>query len=113
MGEPLDAVKKPEIQKMMRDTRHCLNCNRSLPREHGFKIKQGYCSAACYYEKPPKMAWLEWQYGMPIRDIVVQTLNRSSTMNIVAELLGISKYTLYQWIEKLHIRQGTRWNKGA
>ncbi|BCJ86474.1 hypothetical protein [Effusibacillus dendaii] len=106
----LDKVDSPEILAMLRETKNCLNCGNRIPRGHRFKIKQGYCSARCYYEKPPKMAYLEYRFGLPIRDILVETLNSSeASMEIKAQLLGIPKRRLYYWIEKLNIRRAVVW----
>jgi hypothetical protein len=97
------------IQSMLRETQNCLNCGNRLKRGHGFKIKAGYCSSYCYLEKPPKMAYLEKEYGKPIREVMIDILNKSNTMEPVAGLMGIGKPTLYNWIKKLKIQQTVIW----
>ncbi|MFC4768717.1 hypothetical protein [Effusibacillus consociatus] len=104
------ADEREVIRQMLLESKNCLNCGTRLPRGHGYKRKQGYCSADCYQAKPPKMALLEKIHGKPIREIVVEELNRNHTsMDVVAQLLGIQKFALYQWIKKLRIRQVVRW----
>lgn len=97
------------IQQMLYETKHCLNCGTRLKRGHGIKVKIGYCNTRCYYAKPSKMVYLEKVYGKPIRDIMIDMLNRSNTVEPVAGLMGISKMTLYQWIKKLNIQQTVTW----
>ena len=58
-----DCLERADIVQMLTDTRVCLNCGKRLPRGHEFKRKTGYCNQFCYFEKPPKMAFLEHQYG--------------------------------------------------
>lgn len=113
-GNPEDAVDwvdNEEIRQMLRETRRCLNCGAWLPRGHGFKIKQGYCSQQCYYAKPPKAAYAEKQWGKPIAELMVEMLNKS-TDQAVADMLGISKHTLYQWIRKYRIKRIVRYEIG-
>lgn len=107
--QALDYVDVPEIAEMMRETKHCLACGKRLKRGHGFKVKQGYCTAHCYYEKPPKMAWVERVYNKPARVAIVDVLNGTSSVDTACDLLGISKYTIYQWMQKLDIKRTVRY----
>lgn len=97
------------IRSMLHQTKHCLNCGRRLPCGHGFRVKTGYCNAQCHFEKPPKMAYLENVYGKPIREIMIDLLNRSDTMEPVSGLMGVTRFTLYKWIKKLKIQQTVIW----
>jgi len=89
-------------------TKYCLNCGRRLERGHGFKRTRGYCGWDCYRMKPPKMAYVEHEYNKPVREVVIDSLNRCST-EVAADLLGISRFALYQWIDKLNIQRKVIW----
>jgi len=100
---------RPEIIRMLRETKFCLNCGKRLPRGHGSKISQGYCSMLCHYAKPPKMAYLEHIYGKPARQVIIEILNLNNNVTVSAELLGISKFTMFQWLKKLNIKRHVEW----
>lgn len=104
-----DCLERADIVQMLTDTRVCLNCGKRLPRGHEFKRKTGYCNQFCYFEKPPKMAFLEHQYGKSAKDVIIETLNRTNNVTLSAELLGVSKFTIFQWIKKLNIKRHVEW----
>lgn len=104
----------PEVRQMMADTKHCLYCG--IPLKHNQckdgRRNRGYCSLVHYYAKPPKMAYAEKAWGKPIKTVMVELLNRH-TAEATAQLLGVQKMTLYQWIRKLGLRRVTRWEVRA
>lgn len=59
--------------------------------------------------KYPKMVELEEEFGMPIEAIILDYLNRNDSVNLTAELLGISFRTLQRWLVYLSIKPVTKW----
>jgi len=55
------------------------------------------------------MAYLEHIYGKPIKEIIIETLNKNNNVTVSAELLGISKFTIFQWLKKLNINRHVEW----
>lgn len=104
-----DYSDRAEIVKMLTETRRCLNCSMWLPRGHGYKRITGYCSKKCHDAKPPKMAYLEQLYGKPAKEVIIETLNINNNVTVSAELLGISKFTMFQWLKKLNINRHVEW----
>jgi len=104
-----DYSDRAEIVEMLTKTRRCLNCGLWLPRGHGYKRTTGYCSMLCHNAKPPKMAYLEHIYGKPAREVIIETLNSNNNVTISAELLGVSKFTMFQWLKKLNINRHVEW----
>ncbi len=104
----VDYLDVPEIKEVMAATKNCLNCGIRLPRGRGYKRNTGYCSLRCYYEKPPKMMWAELVYKKPIRDLMVEMLNKSSD-EAVAGMLDITKQTLYRWMKNHSIKRVIRY----
>lgn len=102
------------IVEMLNETTECLNCGMSL-KYHKNKEKRrnrGYCSTWCYLSKPPKMAWLEKEYGQSIETIILEVLNACGSGQVAADRLGVTRQTLYRWIKRLHLRQVTYWRVG-
>lgn len=87
----------------------CPSCSKLVPRGHGFKRSQQYCSYACYRFKTPKMVEVEEAYGRPLRDVMVEVLNASANMDIASELLGIQRQQLHQWATKLKVKRVIHW----
>jgi len=100
---------RPEIIQMLTETKFCLTCRKRLPQGHGHKRITGYCCEKHYYDKPPKMAYLEHIYGKPIKEIIIETLNKNNNVTVSAELLGVSKFTIFQWLKKLNINRHVEW----
>lgn len=113
-GEKPDESYSPEVEQMMAEAARCLNCNHPLKyrHRHGGRRNRGYCCLACFYAKPPKMAYAERKWGKPIRILLVELLNQH-TAEATAGLLGVAKYTLYQWIKAQGLRRVTRWEASA
>jgi transcriptional regulator with PAS, ATPase and Fis domain len=59
--------------------------------------------------KYPKMVELEEVFGKPIEAIILDYLNRNDSVNLTADLLGISFRTLQRWLVYLNIKPVTRW----
>lgn len=95
-----------EILAMMDNADNCLCCGIKLKYTDKEKRRnRGYCSLDCYYKYPPKMAYIAYKYKRPVRNVIVDMLNRGRTMNAVAGLLGIGKPQLYEYMEKLNIKK--------
>lgn len=87
----------------------CPTCGKLVPRGHGYKLNQIYCSYECYLEKPPKMVEVEKYTGKPIKTVVLETLNSNQNITVTANLLGIDKPQLYNWMNKLGIKKVLYW----
>ena len=89
--------------------KRCPSCGNLVPRGRGFKSDRRYCNYACYRNKTPKMVEVEEQFGKPLKEVIIETLNRTDSPTVTAELLGTYKAQLYQWMEKLGIRKVSYW----
>lgn len=89
--------------------KYCPACGKVVPRGHGFKSDRRYCDYDCYREFPPKMAEVQEIIGKPIREIILENLNENNSPTTTAGLLGISKASLYQWMDKLGIKKVLYW----
>ena len=75
------------------------HCGNIIPRGHGFKIKQMYCSRECLKVKPPKVLELEKIFGKSISNIIKEYDLMNNSIQTKAELLGITKQTYYKYKE--------------
>ena len=91
-----------EIKRMLLNSKRCLNCGGRIDGD------QAYCCNDCYLTKPPKMAYIEQQYGTPIREFMLNLLNRFPE-NYVADYLGITPWTLHKWKKKQKITKVVRY----
>lgn len=106
-----DGKYPPEVQQMMAEATHCLNCGKKLSflqRKDG-RRNRGYCKLSCYFSKPPKMAYAEKEYGLPAREVIIQMLNNGASIVITADRLGIGKPQFYEWMKKLDIKKKVVW----
>lgn len=98
-----------ELVSFMDSAQSCLNCGVRLDYLNKDKRRnRGYCSLRCYYEKPPKLAYAEVQWGKPARELLLELLNRN-TVEAAAGLLGVGKPNLYGYIRKFGIRKKVVW----
>lgn len=96
-----------EVQEIVENATHCLNCGKKLSyseRKQG-RRNRGFCSNACYLARPPKMIYVEKEYGKPIKQVILEMLNNGTNHNAIAGSLGIGKPQLYNWMEKLDIKK--------
>lgn len=100
----------PEVRAMLDETTDCLCCGKPLRylRKNG-RRNRGYCSMACYRQKPPRMAYAERELGEPIREAIVGRLNRGQTTEAVAGQMGIRKDDLIRWLKFMGVRRVVRW----
>ena len=96
------------IQQIMNATKTCLNCGVSLRHQRVKKLK-AYCCKECYQAKPPKMVWLEREFGKPIKTLVLDELNRSPSLRKAADFLGLSDTMLTLYCTKLGIKKVVRY----
>lgn len=98
------------IIRMMDEATHCLNCDASLKHQLNKEKRRnrGYCKLQCYVLKPPKLAYAEKQWNKPARELLIELLNKH-TVQAVAELLGVGKPQLYEYIRKYNIRKTVIW----
>lgn len=89
--------------------KRCPTCNELVPRGHGYKKSQTYCSYKCYQEKTPKMIEAEKNLGKPIKEAMLEILNSSKNITHTAHSLGIDKPQLYRWMDKFGIKKVLYW----
>lgn len=100
----------PEIRAMMDSADCCLNCGKQLKyTDKNKRRNRGYCSWDCYLAKPPKLAFLEKEYGRPAKEALLELLNRMDNVAAVAELAGMGKANFYKTLRKLGIRRVVKW----
>lgn len=87
----------------------CPACGKVIPRGHGLKRDRKYCSYTCWQKKPPKMVEVEEQLGKPVRQAVIDSLNSNQNVTVAAQILGIDKPQLYNWMDKLRIKKVLYW----
>jgi len=103
----------PEIAEMLNETDICLCCGKKLKYLDKEKRRnRGYCSLKCFYELPPRYAYIEKVYNMTAVDVITQELSRTDSVNVVAGLIGVNKQSLYAFIEKHRIKRITQWVVG-
>lgn len=92
------------IVEMIDNTDSCLCCSTKLKYlDKNKRRNKGYCSLKCYYNKPPKMAYIEYEYNNSARQVIIDMLNSGKSKNCIAGLLGIGRQLLYQYMVKLEI----------
>jgi transcriptional regulator of acetoin/glycerol metabolism len=72
----------------------CLKCGSYIPRGHGYKVDQKYCSSNCHYTA-----------NMASKEDIIVSLNKNDNISVSAELLGVTKQTLYRWLKRYHIKR--------
>lgn len=87
----------------------CPTCGKVVPRGHGFKSDRRYCNYSCYRKLPPKMVEVQETFGQPVKETILEILNENQNTTVTSDLLGISKASLYQWMEKLEIKKVLYW----
>ena len=78
--------------------KQCLTCNEYLKRGHGYKTDRKYCNYDCYSNR-----------NCFDPDEVIKLLNKNDSIPKTAELLGVTKQTLYRHVEKLKIKRHVKW----
>jgi len=101
----------PEVREVLNSAERCLACGRPLRYlpDKDARRNRGYCSMACYRAKPPRMVAAERMLGEPIREAILDRLNRGQTIEAVANQLGVRKQALYRWLDLLGIRRRCVW----
>ena len=89
--------------------KECLACGSSLLGNNFNKDTEGYCDYKCYQSKTPKMIEVEREFGEDLRVVIVSHLSRIDNVPTVADLLGVSKSTLYKWIDKFGVERTVEW----
>jgi transcriptional regulator with PAS, ATPase and Fis domain len=51
-------------------------------------------------------------YGGKASEVICQVLNKTSTLIAAAELLGVRKQALYEWMKKYQIRREIQYVSG-
>ena len=91
------------------EIKKCLACGSSLLGNNFNKNTEGYCDYKCYQSKTPKMIEVERRFGGDLRKFIVGELNKIDNVPVVADFIGVSKSTLYSWINKFDIQRTAEW----
>lgn len=89
--------------------KRCPGCGKVIQRGHGYKSKTDYCSHRCFQTLTHKMVEVEKVEGKPIKQAILENLNSSQNVNVTADLLGVNRQQLYNWMDKLGIRKVLYW----
>ena len=89
--------------------KYCPSCGKVVPQGHGFKSDRRYCSYDCYRLKTPKMIETEITFNKPLKEVILEHLNKNNNLTVTADLLGTNRQQLRQWIEKLGINKVLYW----
>ena len=77
---------------------YCKTCNQILPQGHGYKSDRKYCNYTCYMNR-----------NTPSREVIIKELNTHRPFSITAELLGISRQSLYRAVKIYGLIKVVRW----
>ena len=100
------------IRQMLESTQICLNCGTKLKflPDKNTRRNRGYCSKSCLLGKPPKMAYIEKTYRKPVKEVILDQLNRGASVTATAGLLGLDRVRLHEWLDKLGIKKKVVWS---
>lgn len=65
-----------------------------------------------HVRKTEKMVWVETQYGQPLRELLLDWLNRGKSLEAISGLCDVSRPTLYRWLREFGVSKRTRWVSG-
>lgn len=72
-----------------------------------------YCCKKCRSDKPPKLLEIEKEYNKIFEVVAVEVLNKTNSITSTADILGITRKTLYQYIQQYNIiKSKYRWVVG-
>lgn len=74
--------------------KRCLTCGAIIPAGHGYHTAQKYCNAQCYQRR-----------NVPDKDELLKTLNKTDNITVTAQLFGVNKQALYNWMRMLKIKR--------
>jgi hypothetical protein len=101
-----------DIVNMLKSTDVCLNCGMPLSNHKKRFFYRGYCSKYCYNEKPHRYAYAEYTYNKPINELIINWLNLNNSIQLTADLIGVTKPSLYKYLKKHNINSITIWKEG-
>ena len=101
-----------EIIQMMDETKVCLNCSVKLNylQNKEKRRNRGYCSLSCFVQLPPRYAYIEKCYSMPATEFIIRELTRTDNVDIVAQMIGVYKQSLYRFIKTHRIKRQVKWS---
>jgi len=91
----------PEVRAFILASRTCLSCGTELLIEQD----RGYCSMECHNAKSPTIAYIEHRFKAPIRKVLVTALNTYPTLIGVSEVLGVSRWTVINYMKEYNIKR--------
>lgn len=98
------------VRQMMNETTTCLHCGVRLKYLDKQKRRnRGYCSLRCYYDRPPKLAYLCKEFGGDPQDVLLRLLNEHQSTDVVGHLAGASRQAVHNWMRRHHIRRVIRY----
>jgi len=72
-----------------------------------------YCSVRCMRVRPPKLVLAELAWGRPFREMALDHLNGGGTIQALADLCGVHRQAVMQWLRIYGIRKQVVWVTGA
>lgn len=98
------------VRQMMDEATTCLHCGvrlRYLDKQK--RRNRGYCSLRCYYDRPPKLAYLCLKHDGEPREVLLRLLNEHQSTDVVAALAGANRQALHNWMRRYHIYREVRY----
>jgi len=104
----------PEVREMMDSATHCLHCGAPLKENENYQARRnrGYCKYSHYIATPPLLAYAAREHGGKPVDVILQLLRKTNSISLTADLMGVHKQTLAEWMRKLKIKRVVKWEVG-
>ena len=91
----------------LKETGFCYTCGSDLKRQSG-RPRKYYCNRTCLNNRPPKQVVLETKHDKPLREVIVNELNRTGKVVIAADFLGMYPTELRKHMKRLGIQRQVR-----
>lgn len=87
-------------------TGYCQHCGSYLKNQTDPPRKY-YCNRECMDKRPPKQVVLETEHGKPLREIIVEELNRTGKVVVAADFLRMYPTELRKHMKRFGIERKT------
>ena len=94
---------------VLEPTGYCYACGRRLAYSATSSGSLYYCNVECMRRRPPKMVLAEIYWGRPAKEVALESLRAGRSVEAVAEMLGVRKQTLLDWLRRWGIRRRVIW----
>lgn len=85
-------------------TGYCYTCGSDLKAQSNCPRKY-YCNRTCLAQRPPKQVVLETKYKRPLREIIIDELNRTGAVVTTADFLEMYPTELRKYMKRFGIKK--------